>query len=88
MKESILFWGALKNGMRNTGVYVGIHFWGLDWLLMLQFDPEQFALFRAQILDRGLFAIHGQIIIIEINLLGVIFSWRYTIPDYVSDEQE
>ena len=82
MKESVLFLGWLKNNNVMIGIYIGAHLLGLDWLCMFSFDIMQFAMFRLQILDRGLFHEHGQIIVFEINVLGIILSLRYTIPDY------
>lgn len=80
--ESILFFGSLRNKGMLTGIYIGVHLFSLDWLIMLQIDTSQFALIRFQLLDRGLYEYHGQIIVFELNVLGCILSFRYTIPNF------
>lgn len=77
--------GSLTTDDDITGGYFGLHFWGLDWIIMVSHplkDHDQITFFRFHLLDRGLFSTHGQIIILEISIWGFSISFRYLIPEH------
>lgn len=77
-KKTAPIWGLLLDTAVPKGFYIGIgNLFGQDFVLMFSYERLQFAAFRFQLLDAGLWDTHSIIIVAEVNICGAIISIRF-----------